>query len=207
MGKIQNLIFDMGEVLIGYRWKEMLTVEHGLTFERAQQVAQAAFDDKNWLELDAGNMSVDEFLEDSRRRKPEIADDLRHFLKNCKSMRVLRPKVYEILSELKKKGYRCYILSNYSRELFYVHTHDLPIWKDIDGVVVSYEVHYLKPQKEIYQSLLEKYQLEPEQCLFFDDRLENVQGARKVGMKSIQVLSERQLILELTKLRRNRKCF
>ena len=55
-----------------------------------------------------------------------------------------------------------------------------------DGIVVSADIHCIKPSAKIYQYLLERYDLIPEECLFIDDRLENVSGAIEVGMQGYQ---------------------
>ena len=70
----------------------------------------------------------------------------------------------------------------------------------LDGRVVSYEFHKMKPEPEIYEILLEKYGLIPEECLFFDDTKENVDAAKNIGIDAIQVFSEDMLIEELNKL-------
>ena len=51
---------------------------------------------------------------------------------------------------------------------------------DIDGLIVSYMVHKAKPDQAIYAAICEKYELNPSECLFFDDRLENVQADDKL---------------------------
>ena len=82
----------------------------------------------------------------------------------------------------------------------------LEIQKDVDlsykytGRVVSYEVHYTKPQKEIYEILLSKYNLKPEESLFFDDREENVQTAVSLGISGCVVKSREHINKELESL-------
>ena len=71
---------------------------------------------------------------------------------------------------------------------------------DIDGKVVSYQIHAIKPEPEIYLYLLEKYNLKAEECLFFDDRAQKVEGAEKLGIQAIRVESQQQLLGELEKL-------
>ncbi|MBQ3601533.1 MAG: HAD-IA family hydrolase, partial [Lachnospiraceae bacterium] len=70
----------------------------------------------------------------------------------------------------------------------------------IDGKVVSYEVHKIKPDPGIYQCLLDRYHLKPEECLFFDDRRENVEAGRRMGISGIQVESEEQLYAILAEI-------
>ena len=101
---------------------------------------------------------------------------------------------------LKDKGYKIYLLSNYSDYLFNRHTEGKAFLDYIDGKVVSYEVHYTKPQKEIYEILLSKYNLKPEESLFFDDREENVQTAVSLGISGCVVKSREHINKELEKL-------
>ena len=98
------------------------------------------------------------------------------------------------------KGYKIYLLSNYSDYLFNRHTEGKAFLDYIDGKVVSYEVHYTKPQKEIYEILLSKYKLKPEESLFFDDREENVQTAVSLGISGCVVKSREHINKELEKL-------
>ena len=81
--------------------------------------------------------------------------------------------------------------------MFHKHTDDAPFRQDMSGGVISYEIKKLKPYPEIYQHLLQKYNLIPEECLFFDDRAENTEGARKQGIHAITVTS-RQFLIDAT---------
>lgn len=93
-----------------------------------------------------------------------------------------------------------YLLSNYSEELFKKHTEYADFMNDIDGLIVSYMVHKAKPDPAIYAALCEKYELNPSECLFFDDRLENVQAAISYGMQAKRVLSKEGLVEDLEKI-------
>ena len=63
--------------------------------------------------------------------------------------------------------------------------HKYEIFNLLDGQVISCEEHLVKPEKEIYLRLCERYGLEPAECLFTDDRVENVEGAKSVGMNAV----------------------
>lgn len=196
---IKNIIFDVGDVLLGYRWKEML-LEHGIQEERAEVMGQAVFNHPLWKELDLGNVTMEEFMATIGEELPEYKEDLIWFLNHTELMPVMRPKVWEKIPILKERGYKIYILSNYSKDLFKTHTKDTDFLHLVDGKVVSYEIHKIKPDKAIYEYLLQKYQLNATDCIFFDDRKENVEGAINLGIKGIQVISEEQLISELEKI-------
>ena len=87
---------------------------------------------------------------------------------------------------MKKEGLHVYILSNYGKKTFEL-TKDtaldfLPL---TDGAIFSYTVKQIKPDIEIYETLLNQYQLKPEECVFIDDRMENIEGAKKAGIHGI----------------------
>jgi putative hydrolase of the HAD superfamily len=82
----------------------------------------------------------------------------------------------------RRRGFRTYVLSNAS-DLFFTYFNNFGPLSDFDGAVVSCQEKLLKPEPEIYQRLLERYDLVPEECFFIDDRRENVDAARSLGME------------------------
>lgn len=198
---MKNIIFDIGSVLIGYRWRDMC-LEAGWEAEKAEKIGGGFFDSPLWPDFDAGLIATEDLIRSVAGRYPELEEDARWFIGSGKKMVIERPKIWKLMEELKKKGYGIYVLSNYSEELFTIHTADLPFWKLVDGGVISYQIHQIKPNPPIYRHLMEKYGLKPEECIFFDDRPENTEGARKLGMQAVTVVdgSEELLERELGKL-------
>lgn len=190
---IKNLIFDVGNVLIEYRWNQML-LDYGLTKEEAAIAGPLFFEHETWKELDLGNMSVEEVIRLYEERLPQYAGLIRWFLTHLELMPIPRPDVWEKVHALKEKGYRIYLLSNYNEDFFRVHTQGAAFLDDIDGKVVSYEIHKIKPYPEIYQYLLEKYNLKAEECVFFDDRAENTQTAKEMGIETYTISSKEYLL-------------
>lgn len=194
---IRNIIFDVGEVLLGYRWRHILELS-GLSQEETLKVAKEILNDTIWYNLDAGNVMLTEAKALFREKYPKYADNIDYFLSHPELMPIPRPRVWEYLPKLKDKGYGLYILSNYGKELFEMHSKDfLPL---LDGGVVSYEVHLCKPEPAIYQALLDKSSLDPKECIFFDDKAENIKGAEALDIHGIQIQSEDMLLSELEKL-------
>lgn len=198
---MKNIIFDIGSVLIGYRWKDMC-LEAGWEEEKAEKIGRGFFLSPLWPDFDAGLVGTGELVESIAEKYPELREDARWFITSGKKMIIERPKVWERVKKLKEKGFGLYLLSNYSEELFAVHTDGLPFVELVDGGVISYQIHEIKPNPAIYRHLLQKYQLKPEECLFFDDRPENTEAARKLGMAAVTVEdgSEELLLQELEKL-------
>ena len=196
---IKNIIFDVGDVLLEYRWKDMLK-DYGLPDDEAYKVGNLMFNDNLWHEFDLANMTRDEIVGQYLKNYPDYAKVMQWFMTHGELMHVKREDVWEKAQKLKEKGYGIYILSNYSQELFEKHTKDAPFMSLADGVVVSYQIHITKPDEKIYRYLLDKYNLKAEECIFFDDREENTEAARKLGIEAITVTSKEFLLDELDKL-------
>lgn len=88
----------------------------------------------------------------------------------------------ELIARLKADGYGIYLCSNASSR-FTEFYHVIPGIEHFDGVLFSCEVKCIKPQREIYGHLFERFQLKPEKCFFIDDLPMNIEGARACGME------------------------
>jgi len=184
--KIKNIVFDVGSILIGYRWQDMFA-DNGYDEKTATAVGKGFFESPNWQLYDAGIITTNELVDRFSKANPEYEAEARWFINNAIQMRVLRPEIWEEVKKLKDNGYKLYILSNYSKDLFELHTNDLPFRQWMDGEMVSYMVNVTKPDPKIYELTRDKFSIKPEESLFFDDRLENVDGAKEVGFNAIHI--------------------
>jgi putative hydrolase of the HAD superfamily len=190
----KNIIFDVGDVLMQYRWRDMLS-DIGVPSDRIEEVGKELFQDPKrlWEESDLGRLTPDMMASVYAEEYPSDADVIDFFIHHGEYMNVPRPRVWREVSRL-HKSYHIYLLSNYSEDLFRKHTMYADFMKDIDGLVVSYMIHEKKPNPAIYKALLEKYSLDPSECVFFDDRIENVDGARSCGIDAVHVPDEETLL-------------
>ena len=101
---------------------------------------------------------------------------------------------------MRSKGYRLYVLSNYCDYALKQTRKDLTFLKNMDGIIFSCEVQQLKPEKDIYETLLGRYGLKAEESVFLDDRAENCEAARQLGIHAIQFHDFKQGDAELEKL-------
>ena len=72
--------------------------------------------------------------------------------------------------------------------------------KLMDGGIMSYEVQLIKPDLVIYQTLIARYDLQPEECVFLDDTKANIDGALRAGMQGILVKTQEQAMQDLDEL-------
>ena len=203
MEKPKNIIFDVGDVLLDYRWQQML-MDYGLDESEAYRVGRELFDDPDglWHEYDLGVKSQEEIIQEFEQKHPKDAEVIRWFISHGEYMHVARPAIWKLVHQLKEAGYHLYILSNYPEILFKKHTQYADFMDDMEGMVVSYMLHVGKPERIVYQTLCDRYGLNKEECLFFDDRAENVQGAIDFGMRAKRVLSAKGLAVDLEELLR-----
>ena len=82
---------------------------------------------------------------------------------------------------MKANNYRIYLLSNINP-----YTHDFVktsgLFDIVDGYVLSYLEHKIKPYESIYNILINRYNLIPEECLFVDDKEDNIITANRLGI-------------------------
>lgn len=103
----------------------------------------------------------------------------------------------KILSSLKSKGYKVYALSNFNHHKFSEALAVFPFLGWFDGRVISGEVKLAKPETAIYHYLLKTYKLEAANCLFIDDRMENIEAAKSIGFNTILFTCPQQLVESL----------
>jgi len=182
---IKNIIFDLGNVLINFQPEKYLQ-SAGLSQNEVDFVLNEIYRSDEWVELDRGTITRDEALQKIYSRNPSR----RELLKNHSDfMKVLTPIEFNTsrLNGLKEKGYRLYYLTNYHDELFEICFNNYDFFKYFDGGVVSAHINFVKPQPEIYLSLLEKYNLDPRNSLFIDDSEKNTIAAQKLGFQTIHL--------------------
>lgn len=196
---IKNIIFDAGNVLVEVRWNEVMQ-ELGFERELLQRVSEATVSSNTWREYDRSLLSYEEILALFIANSPELEREIRLFMKHEPETIRKFPYAREWVKNFRDNGYNCYILSNYPRHC-YEKTYTERLYEEfINGAVYSCQVQLVKPETEIYQTLLKRYELIPEECVFLDDNLANVDAARKLGIHAIQFTTKEESERELRKL-------
>ena len=196
---LKNIIFDVGGVLLDYSWYTFLK-EDGCDAEEADRIAHEITRSPYWDEMDRGTYSHADMIRLISNDYPEDAEQIRWFFENIGRIVVPRPEVWEKVRLLKEAGYRTYILSNYGGEMYELHAAHQPFQAYMEGAVVSYRIHMIKPEPEIYHYLLDQYSLKPEECLFLDDKKVNVEAAEREGIRTVRITSETFLLTVLDRL-------
>ena len=197
---IKNIIFDIGNVLGKFRWDELLE-ELQITGETFEQVANATVrNSKWWNEFDRSVLSDEEIIAGCVACASTYEKEIRLLFENC--AKFVREYSYskDWIVQLKQEGYKVYLLSNYAKTAFEGIKNNFQFYPMVDGEVISYQVHLIKPDVRIYQTLLEKYSLKAEECVFLDDREENIEAAKTLGFHGIVFTSKEEAEVELEEI-------
>lgn len=190
---IKNIIFDMGNVLLDYNPKAAMQML-GIGQEVQAIILSELFGGPEWVQRDLGLISVDELYEGVRQRVPEkFHAELKKCCEKWDVCMVPLDGAKEFCRLMKEQGYGIYVLSNAAESFYeyFARQFDLDFF---DGIVISADVHVTKPDTKIYEHLLEKYSLKAEECLFIDDRADNVEGATKAGLEAFQFKNDFEAI-------------
>ena len=181
---IKDIIFDMGNVLVDFCWEKAFR-DKGLDGEIFERVANATVRNKDWDEFDLANLSHEEIIQNFVDNDPEVEEWIRIGTSSIGDMIKKKDYAEELITSLQKSGYKVYILSNMSPQAFEQAGDDLKCARLADGWLFSCDCHIVKPDRRIYELLLEKFELKASECVFLDDKQENVLGGEEVGIKGI----------------------
>lgn len=196
---IKTVIFDIGNVLAGFAWEEYF-FSFGYPEEIFQRLKKATVGSSAWQEHDRGALTDDEILELFVKNDPGIEKELKETLGNIKGMVVKYDYAIPWVKELKKKGYQVLVLSNFAAKAYRDCRDALGFLDYVDGGILSFRDKVVKPEPEIYRLLLERYHLDPEECVFLDDTEKNLLAAGKFGIHTIHFINKDQALEELRRL-------
>ncbi len=196
---ITTIIFDLGAVLIDWNPRLMYRTLFDDEAEMEKFLAEVATSDWN-EEQDAGRPLL-EGTEILIQQFPEHEHLIRAFYGRWDEM--LGEAFHDtvaIFKKLKESGkYKIYALTNWSAETFPVAKARFEFLNWFDGIVVSGEEKMRKPTPKFYHILLNRYEVNAQECLFIDDNYRNILAAEKIGIECIHFTSAESLEQELSK--------
>ncbi len=182
---MKNIIFDLGGVLFA-RDPSKVPSEILEFFSFITEKKMPEF----WEEYDRGTRTLEQTMQHLCEIKGCTPEVCAEYIKISIDLQEPIPATQAMIYELKQSGYKLYVLSNMSRDyISMLRKHD--VYALFDGEVVSCEEHTVKPEERIYNILLERYNLDPAESLFIDDRPENVETARRLGINGYQFVTAR----------------
>lgn len=197
---IKNIVFDVGMVLVDFKWRQVMK-DVGCSPEEVEIIGDVMVNSPFWNELDRGVMEEEDVIAQMIDKLPGLENKAQAFWDNIHLTIEAFPYAKEWVKGLKEEGYHTYLLTNYPRSL-YKNTAEqcftfLPY---IDAALVSSHEKMTKPDREIYEHLLKKFDLKAEETVFIDDRPDNIKGAESVGIKGIYFTNYEEVCTNLRKI-------
>ena len=194
---ITSVIFDIGMVLAYFRGREMYE-DMGITGEDFETIASATIRNPMWNEFDRGLIPTEEIIETFVKDAPQFRKEITAIYENPEVMVRMYDYTLPWIRELKERGYKVYALSNWSKPTYEACIDSqLSFLKEMDGEIISFREHLLKPEREIYQLLCDRFNINPSEAVFLDDNIANVEAARDFGLNAIHFMNYEQGKAEL----------
>lgn len=192
--KIKYVIFDLGGVLIDWNPEYLYEKVFKGDKEKMKWFLNHVCTPEWNMEQDAGR-TFEEGTQILLNTHAEYETEIKLFFDRWEEM--LKGEIKDsilILNKLNELNeVTLYALTNWSSETFPIAQRRFDMLNSFEGIVVSGEERTRKPYSKIYEITLNRFGLEPEHCLFIDDSLENVEGARKMGINGIHYQNPTQL--------------
>ena len=145
---------------------------------------------------DAG-ITIEVAVNDAIKKFPEFEKEIKLYYPNHGNMvGGFFQKTVDVFYKIKELNYPCFVLSNWSAETYEGMEETYPFLKDFDGKIISGRDFLIKPDPAIYELAISRFDLIPQETLFIDDRLDNIEAAQKLNFQTIH-LTDPSLIQEL----------
>jgi len=182
---IKSVIFDYGNVLVDWNPAYLFLPVFGGNEAECKFFTDNVCNREWFTRMDRGE-DMDKCVAELQIQFPQYSDAVAMFRDRWFEMcHGDIPGMLEIIRDLKAKGIGVYGLTNWPAATFAEARRRFKTIASIDNYVVSSSVNLVKPDPAIYKLLLSKFNLKAQECVFIDDRVDNVNAAISLGMSGI----------------------
>ena len=186
---IKNIIFDIGNVILNFNLNEVLE-KFTSNKDDQQFILDNIINSPEWLEnalIDTGYISRDDAIKIVQDRTNHQKDKLIFdFWNTYNDFAKVDIRVLDLIKKLKDNNYNIYLLSNIN-PYTYDFVEKSGLFLLVDGYVLSYKEHKVKPFISIYKTLFERYNIIPSESIFIDDNEKNISTGVSLGLISKKV--------------------
>jgi FMN phosphatase YigB (HAD superfamily) len=192
---VKKFLFDLGNVFFDWNpnliFKKVIPDEERLDYF-LKEISFPHLDTR----CDIG-VSIKEAVKDACEKFPDFKSEIEVYYDYHRQMvNGSFQQSIDIFYKLKSLGYPCFVLSNWSAETYEGMEDDYPFLKDFDGKIISGRDRLIKPDPQIYQLAISRFNLVPSETVFIDDRADNIETAVQLGFHTIH-LTDPSKIAEL----------
>ena len=180
---MKNIIFDLGGVVVEWNGEQVIDSFKGNP-TLIMNIKNKGFFKDYWTQFDKGILGREELVNKVSVLTGISAKECDAFVEHVKRSLVPIPETEALIRLLSSQGYKLYCLSNMSLD-FYEYLKTREVFNYFDGQIISAIEHMVKPDREIYELILKRYHLKPEESLFIDDLAANVKAAQALGINTV----------------------
>ena len=183
---VQKFLFDLGNVFFDWNperiLKPIFNDDERMNFF-IKNISFPLLDTR----CDAG-ITIEVAVNDAVKKFPDFEKEIKLYYPNHGNMvGGFFQKTVDIFYKVKNLNYPCYVLSNWSAETYEGMEETYPFLKDFDGKIISGRDFLIKPDPAIYELAISRFDLVPQETLFIDDRLDNIQAAQNLNFQTIHL--------------------
>ena len=196
---IKNIVFDVGNVLVKWAPSEITAVafpDEPFPIDLSQRIFKSPI----WYDLNLGKLTEAQSIKLYNQQMGISEEALEKMMDIVKNSLTPVDGSFELLEAIYDLGIPLYSITDNVKEIVSFLKNKYDFFDKFIGVIVSADIGVLKPSEKIYQHLLDQYQLKPQETVFIDDLITNVEGARKVGMQGIHFIDAAACRYELRHL-------
>ena len=179
---IKNIIFDLGNVVFKLKFENVIRkfTQNEIEINLLKSVI---FESEEWIKLDDGAINKEDAINIMISNLPENLHNTCREIMKCwtKECLILNEQTIKFIKKVREKGYSTFILSNAPLEIPRF-LEEMDVLQYFEGKLISAEDRLSNPDIRIYELLLKRFNLIPEECLFIDDRRKNIESAIKCGL-------------------------
>lgn len=194
-----NIIFDLGGVVFNWNPTNLINRITNNNEEK-DLLIKYLFEHDDWNKLDQGTITKEDVIKKTIKRSGLDRSIIENIFKNIPGELIPKTETVNLIEELSKTEHNLYVLSNMQSDIAKILTKNYHFWHHFKGIVFSCDVKMIKPNRDIFDHILSKYDLKPEDTIFIDDTKNNTDSAKNLGISTIHFLNPNQLRSELKKI-------
>lgn len=196
---VRNVIFDLGGVVFDWNPDHIVSRVQPVA-ELQAALKEALFGHADWRMFDRGTLTEPELIDRLQLRLGATRREVDTILEAVRNSLVEKPETINLLRALQAQGTPLYCLSNMPASIYAHLRRRHSFWDAFSGIVISGEVQLMKPEPEVFMHLLAAFNLRPEESVFIDDLLPNIESAKQVGLHAIWFKDAAQCRRELDRI-------
>ena len=194
---MKNIIFDLGGVVVEWNGEQVIDSFKGDP-TLIMYIKSNGFFKDYWTAFDKGTLEREELVNKVALLTGIPAEECDAFVEHVKHSLKPITETEAFIKELSAQGYKLYCLSNMSLD-FYDYLKTREVFKYFDGQIISAIEHMVKPDREIYDLILQRYHLKPEESLFIDDLEANIKAAQTLGINTVHFSNRHEGLRDVKK--------